>query len=732
MIIVNPYILNQTVLSLIEILPPAYGYSTGDPGWTDSDLVDGGNFTRVATRSSIDHKAVGIVPGEGLVYPPSRFSAFTWDGITTGCDYINVTSSFKSAVMSSLRMVLTFDITMPDYSPTGLYAADKSTLASQAYFFSGGKRWAFGINQAGYLYVELDSQSQDGTFQSNASPGFTNGARCTVQADIIYNASNPGHLNGVSVTFRTGPDRDNLTAIGTPVSLGGYEGGWGHSQDTIAVGAIHGGYWNIRTYQFKGTIHNMTISDGTTELVAVDYENMDQPYSYETIESTWVNYRTLNDPYDLGRSSSDKQMFYTAADANCFGLPTVGVPPGSSARYVMTGAPGMDNNNPQSIPGPGFDFDSFVWIGWGTKTSASGTVVPGPYAADGSGYYPFAGAESNTGITSWGTGGNRVANDPAYLIDAVLDGDPHLCVAVRNGFRWDLYVDDMTTPFAGYFGLGTMDSLITKFYGLYNSNGNLWTYFGGNYEEDVRTSPNWPAFEAKVRTLTSGALPTVPVAPPAPPLSYDDLVLTRNPLVYAPFDETSGSTFHDLSSNALTTTGTGSLATASPVAGPNGRTAQSTGLAAGSVWFQNAVLSETVVTLEWWARTTTTNSGWLGWTWAPGQPENLQMAILLNYTPGAGTVAWSQYNTYSVRSSNTVPVNDGNWHHYVMTTSPYPWPVFIDGMPSGGMGVGGHPPTVMNTVGFLGDPGIEFCCVAAYDTVFTWEDAYQNYTAMYE
>ena len=497
-------------LSLIDILAPAYGFSTGDPAWADP-LVDGGTVSRIATRSSIDNKAVGIVPTEGLKYPSSRFASLTWDGVPTGSDYVTVTSSFKSAIMASLRMVLTFEVTMPDYTPTGLFTADKATMASQWYSFSGGKRWAFGINQAGYLYVELDTESTNGTFPCNADPGFANGSRYAVQADIVYNASNPGTLNGVNVTFKAGPDRNNLTTVGTSVSLGGYEGGWGHSHSLIAVGAVHGGYYNNRTHQFKGTIHNMTISDGTTETVNIDYENMDSPYSYQAINSTWVTDRSLNDPYDLGRLVEANRPLYTSADASFFDLPTVGVPPGSG-RYAGTGMLGLDNNNPQTLPGSGIMAESYVWLGWGTKTSSSGYAVPGPYGQGATGWWWFGGNTNNTMVTVWGNGGFKTPNDPGYLVDTLFDGNPHLAVAVRvSDTRWELYVDDMVTPVAGYSATLGSNGAVTQFVNAYADNGNLWTYFGGVYDENIMASPDWSTFLARVGELTDGALGGQPV-----------------------------------------------------------------------------------------------------------------------------------------------------------------------------------------------------------------------------
>lgn len=220
--------------------------------------------------------------------------------------------------------------------------------------------------------------------------------------------------------------------------------------------------------------------------------------------------------------------------------------------------------------------------------------------------------------------------------------------------------------------------------------------------------------------------------PPPPPDGYSTHVLTLDPLLYAPLNDTSGGAYVDLSTNALVGAGTGSLATANSVAGPNGRTAQKTVGSYGSIWFEGAALSETVVTLEWWARTTSSNVGWAGYSWGPGQSESLQMAIVLNYTPnGAGWITWSQYNTYSWRSTDNVGVNDGDWHHYVMSQGTYPWPTFVDGVAVSPVAAGGHPPTVMDSVGVSADPNIEFCCLAAYDFGFTLSDAQANYEAMF-
>jgi hypothetical protein len=508
----------QATSPLIEILPPDYGYSAADPRWTDSDKVDGAQFSRLHTRRADANYRMRLVPGEGLVCPTARHADFTNNTITAGFDLLRVdddgaSTPFRTAIKASLRMVVTATITMPDYTATS-YTNDLSMIAAQCNTYATGKRWGFFVTQSGYLGFSFDQEPSDG-FLCSTSPGFVDGTTYVVRADVVYNASNPGTLKATSVDFYKGTTVGNLAAVGTQVNAAGPEGGWGHEKGQITVGASSGGFYGLPTNQFKGTIHDITISDGTTDLIAVDYQNKTEGYTYEATPGLepYCQSREIQDAWEMGGYDNTKQWWYTAADASVFDLPTVGHSSANAAapRGVHAGF-ALDANNAQSLPVPVTTPQSFVWFGRCTRAGASGYLYLGPWDGSGAGFYIPVTSNNDAyvrfGVNGWGW------IDPGSAINmnsTIADGDPHLVVLRTTSAGTDrLTLDvDGVEIYTNTYGSLVPQSPRT-FVGSTNPVGELWTHFAGIYTDDVYDLPEWATFTDAVFELSGETIDARP------------------------------------------------------------------------------------------------------------------------------------------------------------------------------------------------------------------------------
>ena len=221
------------------------------------------------------------------------------------------------------------------------------------------------------------------------------------------------------------------------------------------------------------------------------------------------------------------------------------------------------------------------------------------------------------------------------------------------------------------------------------------------HTESVRLRPfRIVAYAALIGVLSSatvnlGALSGLRVQSALASSTYRTTVLTDNPSVYYRFDESSGTTAHDSTSNGLDATyqssvtlGTGSALTGDSdtsinISGGNGNgaaTRAETGIPTGSsartaeIWFQST--SNSYLPLFYWGQTGAPTSQFFLYV------TNGNELFLSSYSYGVGG-----YAPYSL--------NDGSWHYAAATyDGNTTMTLYVDGLQVGR----GSIPTTLNTV----------------------------------
>ncbi|UDY35504.1 PKD domain-containing protein [Dermatobacter hominis] len=199
--------------------------------------------------------------------------------------------------------------------------------------------------------------------------------------------------------------------------------------------------------------------------------------------------------------------------------------------------------------------------------------------------------------------------------------------------------------------------------------------FAGTIDEVAVYQGQLTQDQIRAHYLTGGYTPTWPTRPTD---TYGGVVWDANPDIYLRLNETSGSAASNRMTNeqAATATGTAWLGAASP-ADPTGSSVNfnsSNDRVVGTTQYSNP----TTFSLETWIRTTDTNGGRIiGFGDGTGQTSSNYDRHL--YLLSDGRLRYGVWTGVASTIDSPMAVNNGQWHHVVVTQQPGEQKMYVDG-----------------------------------------------------